>query len=133
MPLLDWNEQLTLGHDEIDSQHQMLVDMINDLHEQLQDGHERQGLTDAIQGLKAYADYHFAEEERLMLRHGFPELETHRLAHLEFQEQVEAFTAAILREQYQETSLKVLAFLTGWLNRHIQRDDRIFVEFAIRH
>ena len=132
MPLLDWNEQLTLGHDEIDSLHQMLVDMINDLHDQLQGGRERQGLTDAVQGLKAYADYHFAEEERLMLRHGFPELEPHRLAHLEFQEQVEAFTAAILREQYKETALKVLAFLTGWLSRHIQRDDRVFVEFAAR-
>lgn len=132
MPLLEWTEQLTLGHDEIDSQHTMLVDMINELHARLQEGQARQGLCDTVQGLKAYTDYHFAEEERLMLRHGYPELENHRLAHLEFLEQVEAFTSAILQEKYQETSTKVLAFLTSWFSRHIQRDDRVLVQFMNR-
>jgi hemerythrin-like metal-binding protein len=132
MPLLEWNDQLALGHDEIDGQHRMLVDMINELHDQVQAGRQRQGLADTVQGLKAYAAYHFAEEERLMLRHGYPELETHRLAHLEFQEQGEAFGTAILLEKYQETALKVLAYLTGWYSRHVQRDDRAFVDFMTR-
>jgi hemerythrin len=59
-------------------------------------------------------------------------LATHRLAHLECQEQGEAFGTAILLEKYQETALKVLAYLTGWYSRHVQRDDRAFVDFMTR-
>lgn len=128
MPILLWNDTLTLGHGEIDGQHLLLVEMINELYDHLQSGRAGGGVLDAIQGLKAYAGYHFAEEERLMLRYGYPELEDHRLAHLDFTERVEAFTAAA-RNSARNTALEVLAFLTQWLGEHIQQSDRRFVDF----
>lgn len=132
MPILLWNDRLTLGHDEIDSQHMLLVDMINELYDHLQDGRPEGALLDAIQGLRAYAGYHFAEEERLMLRHGFPELQDHRLAHLDFSERVDAFTTAA-QDAARDTALDILDFLTRWLGEHIQQSDRRFVEALADH
>ncbi|MCM0756235.1 bacteriohemerythrin [Desulfovibrio aminophilus] len=129
MPLLEWNPRLTLGHPEIDEQHRLLVETMNELHSRIQENRERQGLMDAVQGLAAYADYHFSDEERLMLQHGFPELEDHRLAHLEFRERVETCSATIHHADSHAEAVAVLAFLTRWLTRHIQRDDRAFIEF----
>ncbi|HMM37401.1 MAG TPA: bacteriohemerythrin [Desulfovibrio sp.] len=133
MPLLQWNQSLTLGHAEIDEQHRLLVEAINELHDRIQEGAEHQGLLDAVQGLAAYADYHFSDEERLMLRHGFPELEDHRLAHMEFRERMDACSATIHHSDSHPTAVEMLSFLTRWLARHIQRDDRAFIDFVNRH
>ncbi|MES9995478.1 bacteriohemerythrin [Desulfovibrio aminophilus] len=130
MPLLQWNQSLPLGHVEIGGQHRLLVEAINDLHDRMQEETEHQGLLKALHGLKTYANYHFSNAERLMLRHGFPELENHRPAHMEFRERMDACSATIHHSDSHTTAVEILSFLMRWLARHIQRDDKAFIDFV---
>lgn len=124
-----WTEALDLGVDSLDEQHHMLADLINELIGRIEKGEHKQGVLDAIQGMKAYAEYHFEEEERLMVRSGYAGLAEHRREHRLFADRVAAFNPGSLTHE-REDAEETLRFLHEWFVDHTQDSDRRFVEAA---
>ncbi len=122
-----WTTELELGVAAIDEQHRMLVDMINELIDRIERGEHKQGFLDAIQGMKAYAEYHFAEEEALMERSGYSSRVEHIREHRLFADRVGSFNPGGLLHESLEAE-ETLAFLNDWFVDHIQDSDRRFVE-----
>ena len=63
---VEWSNELSVGIEEIDAQHQVLVDLLNQVHEAIQ---QRQGLETTwviVQKLYEYTRVHFAVEESLL-------------------------------------------------------------------
>lgn len=124
---VEWSDDLSVGVEEIDEQHKVLVDMINDMHEAI---HQRHG-SDAVQEILAkLADYtriHFAVEESLMRILNYPEYEAHHeqhkelLAHVvELQEKVRTGKTSI--------GFELMHFLKVWLTKHIMESDKEYTE-----
>ena len=102
---VEWSDTLSVGIEEIDEQHKVLVELINRMHEAI---HQRHG-SDAVKGILVdLADYtriHFAVEESLMRILNYPDYENHKAIHeellqhvLELQEKVESGkTADVLK------------------------------------
>jgi hemerythrin-like metal-binding protein len=124
---ITWNEELELGVAEIDEQHRMLVDLINELIDRIEKGEHKQGVLDAIQGMKAYAEFHFAEEEALMRRAGYSSLDEHVSEHQTFVRRAAGFNPGGLLNEREEAE-ETLDFLNDWFVAHIQDSDRLFVE-----
>ena len=130
-----WSDVLSVGIDEIDAQHKVLVGLVNQMHEAI---HERHG-SDVVRGiLTKLADYtkiHFAVEESLMRILGYPGYDEHKVQHeelihsmLDLQEKVDSGKTAI--------GFELMHFLKIWLTKHIMESDQdygsYFVEAGIK-
>ncbi len=126
MTVMDWSEALRLGVEEMDLQHQRLIELINRLH----DLHEaeasavEQGKT--LDELAKFCVEHFTEEEAYMERVGFAGLAAHKHIHQqlleEFTEHSEAF------EKTGAFTSKFFSFLKLWLKAHINGIDRQYAD-----
>jgi hemerythrin len=128
--LIQWDSRLALNVVEIDAQHQRLVAMINDLNAAMQQGKGKDVIGRILDGLVSYAQFHFGAEERLMDRHGYPELPTHKTEHVAFVEKIGDFK----QEYCQGTlglSISVMTFLSDWLRTHIMVTDKKYVPHLV--
>lgn len=121
--LIEWNQSLSLGIKEIDDQHQMLVKMINDLHQAMLDRKSQQALGEIIDGLIAYTGSHFRTEEKYFIQFEYNEATAHKLAHKEFVNKVTAFKKDFEAKKMM-LSMEVMGFLKDWLIHHIMGEDR---------
>ncbi|RLJ19004.1 hemerythrin [bacterium endosymbiont of Escarpia laminata] len=125
-----WSDSLSVGIEEIDEQHKILVNLINRMHQAI---HERHG-SDVVKGILAeLADYtriHFAVEESLMRILNYPGYDEHKEIHdellghvVELIEKVESGKTAI--------GFELLHFLKTWLTKHIMEEDMRYTGFFL--
>lgn len=123
MAYLTWNEKYSVGVKEIDSQHQNLVNLINELHEAMKQGKGKAIMSQVLQTLIDYTATHFGTEEKYMTSFKYPQLSSHKLEHEEFVKKVLDF-----QKEYNSgklaLTLDVMAFLKEWLVSHIQGTDK---------
>ncbi len=128
MAFLKWNPALSVGVRHFDEQHQALIGMLNDLHTAMSEGRGREVLGAILDGLVQYTATHFADEERLMAQHGYPELSAHREEHRRLVERVQGFQAHY-RTGRAGLSVELMVFLKDWLVQHIQGADKRYEPF----
>lgn len=128
MSFIQWNQELEVGHAEIDGQHRKLVDAVNTLHEAMKKGKGREELGQTLAFLANYTVTHFATEEKLMAAHGYTGTAQHKRIHTELLSQVGELVA---KHQSGEMvlTLKVMDFLQAWLEKHIQGEDLQLAKF----
>ncbi len=131
---MEWSAALSVGVDELDSQHKVLVGLVNELHEALTQGREREVLDAVLTRLVEYTRIHFAVEESLMRLLGYPGLD----AHMEEHRALIARLNALRRKADAgdaTVSIELMDFLKLWLTSHIMESDqryaRHFVEVGV--
>lgn len=130
---IPWSDAMLTGVADIDRQHRILVDTLNEAKARLSDKADDPLFDQLTRDLLAYAIYHFDTEEQLMLQHGYrqasPEQEAHHLTqHRHFSERVVALRAAA-SDGETDTRDALISFLTDWLINHILTTDRRLGEF----
>jgi len=125
MPLMQWNETMSVGVDELDNQHRQLIDMINRTYEAIQ-RHDEHKMTELINGMSAYAQLHFECEERYLEKYDFPHTESHKASHAKFNEDVMEFR----QDMHERTNLsQIFVYLSRWLTSHIMYEDRQYKKY----
>ena len=125
---MDWGAAYETGIPAIDCQHQSLIKALRCLHEAVSDGSVQAEAGVVLDFLEKYARIHFADEETLMQRAGFPDLSAHRAEHRGFQLRLHE-----LRAHYQEDARGVsqessLRLFDGF-REHILVQDKAFAEY----
>ena len=83
MSYVTWQNWMSVGVPLVDSDHQVLVSLINQVHSCMESGQEYTVLASVLHSLADYTDYHFSEEEKLIRQwalhgtHGAPHLQAH--------------------------------------------------------
>ena len=132
MGLTQWSSEYSLGIDEIDGQHKVLINCIAALESSIDDPDEKQrwaAIHYAIVKLSDYTRIHFTVEESLMRMLSFPDVESHVAEHQALRDQLEKFRK---RAQDFEVADDLAAFIQQWLNDHVDRFDREFVDYFLR-
>jgi hemerythrin len=128
MSVFAWKAEYSVGIRQIDDQHKQLVAMINDLHEAMAEGKGRDILGEILAKLIVYTKEHFASEEALMEKHGYPDFPSHKVAHAKMTKKVmelqKEFEASDVKH-----SIEVGRFLQQWLNKHILETDKQYSSF----
>lgn len=119
---LDWDDRYRVGHEQIDRQHQRLFELINDLVRKAGEGADRQDSLKTVNALVDYALEHFADEESLMQRIGYDDIDRHRWRHSEFAGKI-ADMAVAWGEGHEITAGEICEFLKDWLVNHILIED----------
>lgn len=133
MPMMEWNPKLSVGVKQFDDEHKRLVSMVNDLFDAVSAGRGKDVLGPILDGLLSYTKTHFANEERFMSQHKFPNFAAHKAEHdaltkqvLDVEKKFKAGSSSVL-------SLEVMAFLKNWLLKHIMGTDKGYTTFLNEH
>jgi len=129
MENLQLDDSLRTGFDNIDEQHLLFLAMLLELAGQVKAGQHRQGVLDALTGMRMYAGGHFVDEETLMSQYGYPQLGGHKHLHNVFRSMVADFESRI-GEGDDLLSREALDFLNSWFAGHICREDMLFAAFV---
>ncbi|MDO8989582.1 MAG: bacteriohemerythrin [Sideroxyarcus sp.] len=130
---IQWNDAMLTGVPEIDKQHRILVDTLNEAQIKLTGEVDDAQFEQITRDLLAYAIYHFNTEEQLMRQYGYAaassdEAGAHLAAHRSFSERVVALRDKA-RENKQESREALLVFLKNWLTNHIMTTDKRLAQF----
>lgn len=121
--VLEWDESFSTGVASMDGQHKKLFDMVNELHDAMQQKRSKEAIGSILSRLIEYTGSHFADEEEALRRTNYPEETQHRQLHAKLVEQV-----VDLQKKFNsgETVLtqSVIEFLQDWLINHIKGTDR---------
>ena len=123
--LARFDEGIMTGNVMIDEQHKEIIEKINQLVQSCEQGREKVKAIKMLHYLADYADYHFAEEEKLQENIQYPGLAEHRQKHEDFRKAVgELFE--MLEEEEGPSDRFVEAVhrnVTEWLYGHIKGFD----------
>jgi hemerythrin len=128
MPLMQWTDTLSVGVNEIDTQHKNLVCYLNDLHFAMSQGKGKEILQSLLVRLVAYTQVHFAAEEKYMKQWNYPGYVYHKGEHDAFVKKVAEFKAKFEAGQT-ALSIEILNFLKEWVGNHIQGTDKKYCPF----
>jgi hemerythrin-like metal-binding protein len=128
--LLEWNDELSVGIEMIDKQHKILIRAINLLAMAVKHNSSHSLMSDIFRTLVDYTDTHFAYEEELFDRFGYPETEDHKAKHRALLHKVVDLKA---RWDAGESQIgpEVLKFLVDWLRNHILGSDKKYSSFLV--
>ncbi|MCK5720041.1 MAG: hemerythrin family protein [Thiomargarita sp.] len=128
----EWNEEISVGIQEIDEQHKQLINIINRLyHSIIRQDINKEVVKEILNELVEYTIIHFAVEESLFRIFSYPDYEKHKQQHTELTQQVMDINYKIQNET-EELSLELMAFLRKWLKNHIMVSDKRYAPFLIK-
>lgn len=129
--LVQWSDTLSVGIEEIDQQHKILVRLVNDMHEAIQHKEGSATAKPILDKLIQYTIIHFAVEESLMRIFNYPDYEEHKKHHEELTREVITLRKKV-RSGETAISFQLMHFLQGWLTRHILQEDMLYSDFFLQ-
>ncbi|MDD3311883.1 bacteriohemerythrin [Pseudodesulfovibrio sp.] len=129
MAYMQWSEALSIGIEELDREHERLVDLLNEAYAVIERGASTEAGLSLLDGMAAYAATHFATEERLMEAFEHPGREVHRRQHEFFLIKVRTKRAALSADAGAPWREDLFRFLSDWLAAHILGEDRLLGDY----
>ena len=86
--------------------------------------------------LKDYTESHFSDEEELMKKIGYPEIEAQKRAHSAFVEKlvnIDFRELEAMDDNQEEYLMDLIGFLLGWLSNHILASDKKIGKYIKEH
>jgi hemerythrin len=122
------DQDLMIGIEEIDNQHQELLDRMDLLRDYLRRGQSRDAIRDTLKFLESYVVEHFETEVKYMQRYSYPGLLQHKAEHEVFLNDFSALKGkfASLMAQGEITTflgVDIMRKLNDWFTNHIATVD----------
>lgn len=93
-----WRPQMSVANDFVDNDHRYLLCLVNTVELALKTSDNAEDLRLALEQLVDYTHEHFAREEKLQIRVGYPDYANHKMQHQEILENVERARAQVLTQ-----------------------------------
>jgi len=123
-----WKEDYGVGLLEIDQQHRLLINLINDLYMAIHENKSTEATADFLTRLKEYTLMHFATEKEIMSGNNYPGLNDHLSQHKQM-----ILKLAEVESKYVSGKLglcsELIIFLREWLTKHICESDKALAEY----
>lgn len=125
MTLMQWDDTMSVGVEELDDQHKQIINIINDAYEAIQK-HDEHRMPELIDKMQEYSSVHFATEEKYLKKYNFPELQGHKFLHVKFNRDVAEFR----KNLFETTNFsQIFVYLSRWLTNHIMEEDMKYVPY----
>lgn len=134
--LLQWSKDLAVGHPIIDSDHQMLINIANDVAYAHESGAGFEAVNRALKRLAQYVEMQFKREEALFLASRYPHKDRHQQNHRNIEKLICDFQVDYAQDPVRVNVAPFLDFFKDWLLWHIDKLDRGYaphVQAAEKH
>jgi hemerythrin len=118
---ITWDESLTVDVEEIDEDHQKLVELYNILSHAVAEGDSTEYIDAVLEEMISFTVWHFRHEERLMLLYKYQDVEAHKVEHSDLID-----SARELQQKFHEKKMlseEDIDYLEAWLTGHILGHD----------
>ncbi len=122
LAFFEWQEEYSVGINEIDDQHKKLLVMISEFYEAIKFDRE-EAFACLLDSLIEYALTHFKNEERYMKMFGYSSLAEHKKEHEEFTQRVLSVKEKIEQGQSVVT-LDTTRMIRKWVTEHMLGTDQ---------
>ena len=131
MKRMQWNDSLSVGIEQIDSQHKKWMEHFNNAAEAIEARKTQTQISKTLEFLMDYTEMHFSTEEKYMTELGYAGLQEHKARH----DQLRSTLTNLVKDFEDEGVTSSLAeaidsFLGNWLIQHIHEIDKKFAAFA---
>ncbi|MET0004019.1 MAG: bacteriohemerythrin [Candidatus Thiodiazotropha sp.] len=119
---IDWDNKFEVGHERIDFEHRVFLNLIRTISEEMETHGNRERILRLLAELAKYAEFHFLSEENEMLRVGYPEYNEH---HHEHERLLAKFTDMTAQFRYGTIpSDSIIEFIFSWFAIHTTQVDK---------
>jgi hemerythrin len=124
-----WNDSYALDIKMIDEQHKKFFMLFDEIQIAQRNGESHEVISEYIQELENYVNYHFRIEETLMKHGNHPDMEFHLSQHNIFRRKVADFKLA---SEYENMVIldQMVIFMRKWFLTHIFNDDSKYVPYV---
>lgn len=123
MALFEWRDEFATGVAVIDEDHQLLISLINQLHDVVEADQDYEVVASVLTVLTEYTHTHFAREELLLKKTDYPHLDQHMEQHRKLKKQVVDIYQKFMSDGGSTVAMETLVFLKEWLTKHILGTD----------
>ncbi len=129
---LEWDDSFATGVRSLDDQHRKLFDMVNDLHDAMQQKRSKEAIGSILNRLIEYTASHFGAEEAGFRKSNYPDEARHKEHHAKLVAQVLDLQGKFNSGEALLTQ-SVIEFLQDWLINHIKGVDKQYGPHFIKH
>lgn len=126
-----WTEEMSVGAEELDKQHQRLFEILNDVY-RAYINNDLVAIGRILDVLSQYMIYHFTMEEVYFDMCNYCDKEEHTREHRVFREKIEHFVAKYKSSDAKLTH-EILDFLKSWIEEHLLTSDQKYKEAFASH
>jgi hemerythrin len=128
MEYSEWVNQYGVGNPILDSYHHIFFQAVQQMDEVTVAGN-MSAATERMAFLLMYCAMHFREEEEILHRAGYPELEHHRGIHERFHRRMKTLHAELEKNPSPALAAQTVIETREWWINHIMKEDMKFVPF----
>ncbi len=120
-------DYIRTGIPEIDEQHERLVACLERLERFSREGYDFAASLDAMSVALTYTKEHFADEEKLLQEHQYPDIEAHISLHQAITADMNSLCAEL--ESGEDIGIRLIEKMREWIVGHINNEDVNYVKY----
>jgi hemerythrin len=124
-----WTNEMGVGVVALDDDHKKLIGIINQLHFEMEEGHDKKVLGAVLDQLVDYSKSHFAREESLLFQADYPDAPGHKMEHERFIREITALRERFSNAPPATLDAELMGFLRNWLDTHVEGADKKYGPF----
>ena len=135
MTQITWDDSYSVNNAEIDAQHKKWIEIHNKLDHILLSGSNAEvsnAVTETLQAMQEYANYHFRAEEQYMKEINYPDVVAHRRLHTDFDDYLYSYKRKVQSGELVLNS-ELMSILKKWLLNHIMQEDQKYRAFLTQN
>jgi hemerythrin-like metal-binding protein len=121
MSLLEWRDEYRVGIPDVDHEHRLLIDLINELHDSLGPDRSQERVEDFLGEIFARISAHFALEEKDMQALRYAHLASHKADHERLLDDLRDIMDEVGARELDDAGLS--ARLAAWFSEHFRTHD----------
>ena len=119
---LSWKKEYEIGISNIDAEHKTFLQLINNIYKAFNDKGDKDFIKSLLKKFNEYAEFHFLNEENMMLEFKYPGYKEHKNQHKillqDLSEIIQEYDKVSINEE------KLIAFLILWFKYHSTGADK---------
>ncbi len=123
MALIEWKKDFETGVEDVDHEHQELVELINELHGKLETDADQDTVADFLGEVFARISAHFALEETVMRKHAYDEYTAHKEDHEALLDDIRDIMDAQAAGEYTDYANALSEAVRDWFVNHFKTKD----------
>lgn len=132
MSLIEWRKEFETGIADVDHEHRELVQLINDLHAEIDKGGTHESVAAFLGEVFARIAAHFALEESIMRKHRYDEYAEHKAEHEQLLDEIRNIMDQNERGYFGNASEALATAVRDWFVNHFKtRDARLHRKLGI--
>lgn len=131
MQTMQWSDSFSAGLPELDDDHRHLFALLDALHAAVEDGKQGQDLIPLVEALASHAQEHYAREEALMAKYGYPKLQSHAETHARSLQDTARMLESLRAGDPNLSAYRLRHSLYFWFHKHFLEVDSDFKRFLL--